>query len=97
MDFRPDFRRLNIIRDIMPDTPILALTATATGKVRHDIQQMLGLLDPRMVLTSFDRPNLEFIVHEKNDMDDLLEWVTDFSLLSMSIVCDYICSIARFR
>lgn len=90
MDFRPDFRRLNVIRDIIPDTPILALTATATDKVRYDIRQMLGLIDPRMVLTSFDRPNLEFIVHEKIGPHDLLQWVTEnisfFTLLQFLFV-----------
>lgn len=76
MDFRPDFRRLRIIRDVIPDTPILALTATATEKVRYDIRSTLGLIDPCMVLTSFDRPNLEFIVHAKSSVwNDLRQWV----------------------
>lgn len=75
MDFRTDFRRLCDIRDIIPDTPILALTATATAQVRHDIRQTLGLVNPCEVVTSFDRPNLEFIVYEKNGWGDLLQWV----------------------
>lgn len=81
MDFRPHFRQLNVIRDIVPNTPILALTATATQRVRYDIRQMLGLVNPLEVLTSFDRPNLEFIVHEKTGVDDLLQWVISISFL----------------
>lgn len=76
MDFRPDFRRLRVIRDFIPNTPILALTATATAKVRYDIRSTLGLIDPCMVLTSFDRPNLEFIIHKKTEeWNDLCQWV----------------------
>lgn len=82
MDFRPDFRRLSVIRDMIPDTPILALTATATQQVRFDIRQMLGLVNPYEVLTSFDRPNLEFIVSEKAGWGDLLQWVTDHATFS---------------
>lgn len=78
MDFRTDYRRLNIIRDIIPNIPILALTATATEKVRYDIRSTLGLRNPREIITGFDRPNLEFIVHEKtkNVWNDLSQWVT---------------------
>lgn len=78
-DFRPAYRQLNIIRDIIPNTPILALTATATDKVRHDIRSSLGLVNPREIITTFDRPNLEFIVHEKSHSiwNDLSQWVTN--------------------
>lgn len=61
--------------------PILALTATATDKVRHDIHSMLGLRNVLSVGTSFDRPNLKFIVHEKSASvwTDLEPWVTNIS------------------
>lgn len=60
----------------MPNIPILALTATATEKVRYDIRSTLGLLDPCTVLTSFDRPNLEFLVYKKSTVwGDLRQWV----------------------
>lgn len=80
-DFRPDYRRLNIIRDIFPNTPILALTATATDKVRLDIRTLLGLKNPHVIVTSFDRPNLEFIVNEKSGdiWSDLRQWVTNMN------------------
>lgn len=76
LDFRPAFRRLNVIRDILPDTPILALTATATAKMVYDIRSTLGLRDPYTIRTSFDRPNLEFIIHKKTGVwSDLRQWV----------------------
>lgn len=55
----------------------MALTATATGRVRYDIKSSLGLINPKEVSTSFDRPNLEFIVHEKSSdvWQDLAPWV----------------------
>lgn len=79
LDFRQDFRRINVIRTIIPDTPILALTATATDRVRHDIRSSLELRNALEILTSFDRPNLEFIVHEKSSRPwiDLSPWVTN--------------------
>lgn len=56
----------------------MALTATATELVRHDIKSSLGLIDPEEILTSFDRPNLEFIVYEKTSVwRDLSQWVTN--------------------
>lgn len=77
-DFRPDYRRLDIIRTIIPDTPILALTATATAKVRQDIRTSLQLKNPREIVATFDRPNLTFYVYEKSNYiwRDLRPWIT---------------------
>lgn len=75
-DFRTDYRKLNIIRSIIPNVPILAMTATATEKVRFDMNSMLGLINPRIILTSFDRTNLEFIIKPKTwPWDDIKPWV----------------------
>lgn len=76
-DFRPDYRRLNIIRTIIPNTPILALTATATDKVRQDIRSSLQLKNPCEIVTTFDRPNLKFMVFEKsgNVWRDIKKWI----------------------
>lgn len=80
LDFRPDFRRLHIIRHIIPDTPMLAMTATATAQVRNDINTSLGLQNPREIVTSFDRKNLQFIVHEKSSIwSDLRPWVANLT------------------
>uniref|UniRef100_A0A182PIY3 DNA 3'-5' helicase n=1 Tax=Anopheles epiroticus TaxID=199890 RepID=A0A182PIY3_9DIPT len=67
-DFRPAYRKLGVIRQICPGVPILAVTATATQKVRDDIVRSLGLIRPQILCTGFDRPNLEFVVRPKGQM-----------------------------
>lgn len=56
--FRDDYRRLGSIRDALPDVPIVALTATATARVRRDVLHSLRLRTPLESITSADRPNL---------------------------------------
>uniref|UniRef100_A0A182MM52 ATP-dependent DNA helicase n=1 Tax=Anopheles culicifacies TaxID=139723 RepID=A0A182MM52_9DIPT len=70
-DFRPAYRNLGQIREICPNVPILAVTATATQKVRDDIVQCLKLVKPQILCTGFDRPNLEFIVRPKGNLGPL--------------------------
>jgi ATP-dependent DNA helicase RecQ len=58
-DFRPSYRKLAEVRGLLaPDVPVLALTATATPRVRDEIIEALALRDPTMITLSFDRPNL---------------------------------------
>ncbi len=64
-DFRESYRDLSIIRDIIPDVPILALTATATPLVIKDIHTNLCMTKPKIIKASFDRPNLKLIVYKK--------------------------------
>lgn len=64
-DFRPTYRDLKILREIVPMVPILAVTATATNRVREDIVSSLNLCEPLIVCTGFDRPNLKFFVSRK--------------------------------
>ena len=66
-DFRPEYRRIAQLRDRFAHVPILALTATATGRVRDDIERFLGLREPRRFVGSFNRPNLRYSVLEKRD------------------------------
>jgi ATP-dependent DNA helicase RecQ len=66
-DFRPEYRRLAELRDVFPDAPIMALSATATERVRDDIAVSLRLRDPRCYIASFDRPNLLYRVEAKAD------------------------------
>ncbi|MFZ1124057.1 MAG: RecQ family ATP-dependent DNA helicase, partial [Candidatus Baltobacteraceae bacterium] len=66
-DFRPEYRRLAELREAFPDVPMLALTATATDRVRQDILALLGLRDPRCYAASFNRPNLTYRVVPKRD------------------------------
>ncbi|XP_050068482.1 bifunctional 3'-5' exonuclease/ATP-dependent helicase WRN-like [Anopheles maculipalpis] len=70
-DFRPAYRNLGTIRELCPHVPILAVTATATPKVRDDIVQCLKLVRPQILCTGFDRPNLEFIVRPKGNLGPL--------------------------
>ena len=66
-DFRPDYRRLSELRRAFPAIPILALTATATDRVRADIVASLALRDPKCYVASFNRPNLTYRVAPKGD------------------------------
>ena len=64
-DFRPEYRELKKLRKHLPDVPIMALTATATDRVRADIIKELKLRDPRAYVASFNRPNLTYRVVPK--------------------------------
>ena len=64
-DFRPEYRRLKEVRHLIPGIPVLALTATATERVREDIVKQLELRDPAVFLASFNRPNLKYQVVAK--------------------------------
>jgi ATP-dependent DNA helicase RecQ len=65
-DFRPEYRELIKLRELFPAVPIMALTATATERVRADILEQLKLRDPRCYVASFDRPNLTYRVVPKS-------------------------------
>lgn len=67
-DFRPEYRRIRPIIDTIGRSPIIALTATATPKVQHDIQKNLGILDAGEFKSSFNRPNLYYEVKSKQDV-----------------------------
>ena len=64
-DFRPEYRRIRPIVMEIGVAPIIALTATATAKVQHDIQKNLGMLDANVFKASFNRPNLYYEVRPK--------------------------------
>jgi ATP-dependent DNA helicase RecQ len=66
-DFRPEYRQLKLIGTSFPDVPIIALTATATMKVREDILNQLELRDARKYIASFNRENLVYYVRTKQD------------------------------
>ncbi|MBD3420747.1 MAG: DNA helicase RecQ [Chitinivibrionales bacterium] len=71
-DFRPDYLALAGIVDLFPRIPIAAFTATATMRVQNDIITRLRLREPRIVRASFDRPNLNYSVIEKDDVESQL-------------------------
>ncbi|MGV8091653.1 MAG: DNA helicase RecQ [Mangrovibacterium sp.] len=64
-DFRPEYRRIRPIIQEIGEAPVMALTATATAKVQHDIQKNLGMLNARVFKASFNRPNLYYAVKAK--------------------------------
>lgn len=66
-DFRPEYRKLSMLRSLLPQTPVMALTATATLRVREDIIRHLRLDDPALFVASFFRPNLRYRVIPKHD------------------------------
>ena len=65
-DFRPEYRQLSALRGQFPGVPMMALTATATERVRRDIVQQLHLREPRCYIASFNRPNLTYCVSAKS-------------------------------
>ena len=69
-DFRPEYRRIKPIINEIGTRPVIALTATATPKVQHDIQKTLGMLDAAVFKSSFNRPNLYYEVRPKNENID---------------------------
>ena len=64
-DFRPDYRNLKSLRQEFPGVPVIALTATATTQVREDIVNQLGLNEPEIFISSFNRPNLTYTIEPK--------------------------------
>ena len=64
-DFRPDYRNLQTLRDSFPSTPMIALTATATERVRDDIIHQLRMTDAARFVASLNRPNLTYSVRPK--------------------------------
>ncbi|MDB6071157.1 MAG: recQ, partial [Verrucomicrobiales bacterium] len=64
-DFRPEYRQLPRLREVLPNVPFIALTATATDQVREDIEHHLALRQPERFTASFNRPNLTYRVAQK--------------------------------
>ena len=77
-DFRPEYRQLASLRSHFPDVPMMALTATATERVRADIVGQLHLRSPSCYVASFNRPNLTYRVSAKTGAyEQLLEFIRD--------------------
>jgi ATP-dependent DNA helicase RecQ len=75
-DFRPAYLHIADLREIHPEVPVLALTATATAEVRQDIQDKLQFKDARVFQKSFERKNLSYVVqNEENKFKKLLDVV----------------------
>ena len=88
-DFRPEYRRIRPIINEIGVAPVIALTATATPKVQHDIQKNLGMIDAKVYKSSFNRPNLYYEVRPKTkDIDkDIIKFIKSNSGKSGIIYC----------
>ncbi len=87
-DFRPEYRRIRPIIDTITRAPIIALTATATPKVQHDILKNLGISDAAIFKSSFNRPNLYYEVKAKQDAArEIIKYIKNNSGKSGIIYC----------
>ena len=88
-DFRPEYRRIRPIVNEIGHAPIIALTATATDKVRSDIKKNLGMVDAKEFKSSFNRPNLYYEVRPKTkDVDkDIIKFIKQHPGKSGIIYC----------
>lgn len=87
-DFRPEYRRVAEVRSLFPQAVVLALTATATHRVRRDIRAALGMGEVQEFVAGFDRPNLHLAVTAKNEpRKQLLEFLKKFPGQSGIVYC----------
>ena len=88
-DFRPEYRRIRAIINEIGERPVIALTATATPKVQHDIQKNLGMLDANVYKSSFNRANLYYEVRPKTkEIDrDIIRFIRNNQGKSGIIYC----------
>lgn len=78
-DFRPEYRRLREMMEMINnDVPVIALTATATPKVQNDIVKNLGLREPNVFISSFNRPNLSYEIQPKINVDQTNKSIVRF-------------------
>ena len=75
-EFRKDYRRLGELKDVFPNTPVVALTATADEKTRIDICQQLKLSKPKVFISTFNRPNIKYMIFEReNEIKQLKKFI----------------------
>lgn len=87
-DFRPEYRELRTIRQALPNVPVMALTATATERVRSDIVKSLDLRSPKVFVGSFNRPNLFYrIIPRTNALTQLRQFLSEHKDESGIVYC----------
>ncbi len=87
-DFRPEYRRIRPIINKIGHAPLIALTATATPKVQHDIQKNLSMLEANVFKSSFRRPNLYYEIRpKKNAVKEIIKYIKTNAGKSGIIYC----------
>ena len=87
-DFRPEYVRLGELRESFPDVPMIALTATADIHTRDDIVKRLGMRRSKRYVSSFDRPNIRYLIAEKRQpLTQVLQFLDDWKDCSGIIYC----------
>ena len=87
-DFRSDYLGLHILQQAFPNVPRVALTATADGRTQTEIIERLALYQPKVFISSFDRPNIRYVVQEKGDAKaQLLQFLQDYKQQAGIVYC----------
>ncbi len=86
-EFRKDYTRLGELKDKFPNVPVIALTATADAKTRLDIAEQLRMKNPKTFVSSFDRPNIKYLITERADeLKQLDEFIKTYHKMDTGIV-----------
>ena len=87
-DFRPEYRQIARLREWLPDIPLMALTATATERVRDDIVKHLRLRGPEVFVASFNRPNLSYrVIPKEQPTKQILDFIKSRPMDSGIVYC----------
>ena len=87
-DFRPEYRQIARLREWLPDIPLMALTATATERVREDIIKHLRLREPEVFVASFNRPNLSYrVIPKEQPTKQILDFIKSRPMDSGIVYC----------
>jgi len=87
-DFRADYLGLHVLKQAFPGVPRVALTATADERTRQEIVTRLALDEPKVFVSSFDRPNIRYIVQEKGDAKaQLIKFLQDYKNKAGIVYC----------
>ena len=87
-DFRSDYLGLHVLQQAFPNVPRVALTATADARTQTEIIERLALYQPQVFISSFDRPNIRYVVQEKGEAKaQLLQFLQDYKRRAGIVYC----------